>query len=194
MFRVVSSNPREQILQAAVQLFYGQGYNQTGINQLIEASGVAKRTFYHHFASKEQLGLAYLDGGAEHWFRTLTQAAAGRRSATGVARGIFQFLLGFAEDTQFRGCSILNLAAEFADAEAPLRARVREHKLAQRALVRELFAKHGVSPATADQISVLIDGAIAMSAALLETTPIRAAADAAEQLLISTQLHPSSLG
>jgi len=185
----VSSNPREQILKAAVQLFYSQGYNQTGINQLIEESGVAKRTFYHHFAAKEQLGLAYLDGGAEHWLRTLTQATAGRRSATGVARGIFQYLLGFAEETQFRGCSILNLAAEFADAEAPLRARVRQHKLSQRALVRELFAKYGVGTATADQICVLIDGAIALSAALLDTSAIRAAADAAEHLLISTKLE-----
>ena len=59
-----------QILETASRLFFRQGYTQTGINQLIDESGVAKRTFYRHFASKEALGMAYLDRGAFGRHRT----------------------------------------------------------------------------------------------------------------------------
>jgi AcrR family transcriptional regulator len=32
---------REQIIETATRLFYDQGYNLTGINQIIEEAGVA---------------------------------------------------------------------------------------------------------------------------------------------------------
>ncbi|MCE9597595.1 MAG: TetR/AcrR family transcriptional regulator [Spirochaetia bacterium] len=51
---------RERILRTAVKLFYRQGYN-TGINQIIEESGVAKASFYQWYPSKDDLARAYLD-------------------------------------------------------------------------------------------------------------------------------------
>ena len=47
-------------MSVAADLFYKQGYRATGINEVIEKSGVAKATFYNHFPSKDDLGLAYL--------------------------------------------------------------------------------------------------------------------------------------
>ena len=52
---------RRKILETASRLFYLQGYNATGINQIIEESGVAKATLYEHYRSKEDLLLAYLE-------------------------------------------------------------------------------------------------------------------------------------
>ena len=56
--RTLSS--RERIIATANELFYRQGYHQTGINQIIEESGVAKATFYSNFKSKEELCVEYL--------------------------------------------------------------------------------------------------------------------------------------
>lgn len=173
-------SPHEQILHTATRLFFTQGYAQTGINQLIDESGVAKRTFYHHFASKEALGVAYLDQAANNWLSSLEAAARGRRSAAGVVRALFDHVQAFAQETAYRGCGILNFASEFADAEHDVRTRVREHKQAQRALMRRLFEPFGLSASVCDQVLVLIDGAIAFAAAALELAPIRAAAEAAE--------------
>jgi len=178
--------PREHILATAVRLFFTQGYTQTGINQLIEASAVAKRTFYHHFASKQELGLAYLDFAAEQWLQGLRSSVQGRRSAAGVAHALFEHTERFACDTGFRGCGILNMAAEFADAEHALRDRVQQHKDAQRALLRELFGAVAVTPGRADAVHVLLEGAIAAAAAHRDVWPIRAAANAAEALLTAT--------
>ena len=46
---------RDEILQAAQVLFYTQGYESTSVQNIIEAVGIAKGTFYHYFDSKQAL-------------------------------------------------------------------------------------------------------------------------------------------
>jgi AcrR family transcriptional regulator len=171
-----------QILDTASRLFFTQGYAQTGINQLIDESGVAKRTFYRHFASKEALGVAYLDRGAEQWLAGLSAAAARRTAPLDRVRALFRFLEHFARQTGFRGCGMLNMAAEFADAGSEMRGRVSAHKASQRRLLRSLLAP-GVDAPTADAVHVLVEGAIAAAAAHLDSWPIRSALRAAEKLI-----------
>ncbi len=54
------SSPKERILSTSIRLFYNQGYNATGINQIILESSVAKASFYEAFSSKDELGKAVL--------------------------------------------------------------------------------------------------------------------------------------
>lgn len=46
---------REEILTAARELFLQQGYDATTVNDVIQAVGISKGAFYHHFASKEEV-------------------------------------------------------------------------------------------------------------------------------------------
>jgi AcrR family transcriptional regulator len=46
---------RNEILDAAQHLFYSKGYDETSIQEIIDAVGIAKGTFYHHFESKQEL-------------------------------------------------------------------------------------------------------------------------------------------
>lgn len=46
---------RREILDVAQQLFYQKGYEQTSIQDLLQAIGIAKGTFYHYFQSKQAL-------------------------------------------------------------------------------------------------------------------------------------------
>ena len=46
---------RERILSASTRLFYSQGVLNTGINQIIKESNVAKASFYQYFPSKDNL-------------------------------------------------------------------------------------------------------------------------------------------
>jgi TetR/AcrR family transcriptional repressor of nem operon len=54
---------RRALLDAALTLVRRQGWSATSIDQLCRAAGVTKGAFFHHFASKEQLGVA----AAERW-------------------------------------------------------------------------------------------------------------------------------
>lgn len=46
---------RSEILETAQQLFYQKGYDQTSVQDLLNAVGIAKGTFYHYFDSKQAL-------------------------------------------------------------------------------------------------------------------------------------------
>jgi AcrR family transcriptional regulator len=64
----VASGVRERILTVAYELFARRGVRDVGVNELISRSGVAKASFYRHFASKDELVLAFLPlAGPASW-------------------------------------------------------------------------------------------------------------------------------
>ena len=52
---------REQILQAAKELFMRKGYHNTSIYDLFEKAAITKGAFYHHWRTKEELALTILE-------------------------------------------------------------------------------------------------------------------------------------
>ncbi len=55
------NSPKERLILTAIDLFYRQGYDATTVNQIIDASGTHKASFYRYFQGKEDLGAIYLD-------------------------------------------------------------------------------------------------------------------------------------
>jgi TetR/AcrR family transcriptional regulator of autoinduction and epiphytic fitness len=55
MQRSWRSGSREAIVAAAEQLFLGRGFGAVSMDELAEAAGVARRTLYNQFASKEEI-------------------------------------------------------------------------------------------------------------------------------------------
>jgi TetR/AcrR family transcriptional repressor of nem operon len=60
---------KEKLLEAALQVIRAKGYTATRIEDICEAAGLTKGSFFHHFKSKEDLAVA----AAEHW-STVTAA------------------------------------------------------------------------------------------------------------------------
>jgi len=52
---------RKLIVEAANQLFYTKGYNQTAFSEVAKAVGIPKGNFYHYFKSKDDLLEAVID-------------------------------------------------------------------------------------------------------------------------------------
>src|SRR5689334_1631678 len=46
---------RQALINSAIELFTTQGYDVTTIEQISAAAGVAPRTFFHHFATKDDI-------------------------------------------------------------------------------------------------------------------------------------------
>lgn len=57
-----SRNTKGKIVSAAWKLFYQQGYDDTTIEEIVEASGTSRGSFYHYFEGKDALlsSLSYL--------------------------------------------------------------------------------------------------------------------------------------
>ncbi len=62
-FRPTPVSARDKLLEAAVKLIRAQGYAGTSVDALCAEAGVTKGAFFHHFASKEALGVA----AADYW-------------------------------------------------------------------------------------------------------------------------------
>jgi TetR/AcrR family transcriptional regulator, transcriptional repressor for nem operon len=60
-FRPASVTTRDRLLEAGVKLVREQGFAATSVEQLCKAAAVTKGGFFHHFASKEALGVALAD-------------------------------------------------------------------------------------------------------------------------------------
>ncbi len=189
---MLSDSPRDRIIATALKLFYSQGYLATGINQVIAEAGVAKATFYHHFRSKEELCVEYLQARHLVWMGWLRGSINQHRDPVARVLGLFDFLSQWMSDCRFRGCAFLNIASEVPESEHRIRHEVQTHKDSLRSFItrqlndlvaaRSQLQRLDVA-ATSDMLYVLMEGAIAASQNYNATWPIASARDAARHLL-----------
>ena len=160
-------SPRQRLLDAAAVLFYEQGIAATGIDSIIKRAGVAKQSLYNHFASKADLVAAYLDIRHQEWLDLyavrLAQASTPKDRVLAVFAA-YQDHAEFAYEHGFRGCGLLNAAAELSVGEAG-RDTVRRHKEEVEAIMRgHLQILFSGAPAYAEQLArhlaFLLEGAI----------------------------------
>lgn len=117
----LSGTPRERILTVAGDLFYRQGYRGTGINEVIQKSGVAKATFYNHFPTKDDLGLAYLRQAMQREVVHVENFIQAANRPLDRFLSVMRSLVPWLEETDFRGCPFINMASEIPDPENALR-------------------------------------------------------------------------
>jgi AcrR family transcriptional regulator len=186
------SAARLRVLDAAAELFYARGIRGVGLDTVIAASGVAKATLYAHFPTKEDLVLAYLDRADEAWQGKLHAAAdAAGRTPRAQLVGLFDALTEACARTGFRGCAFLNAAAESL-AGTPVHAATVAHKDAVRAWVTGLAAAAGAADPAAlgRELTLVLDGALA-AGALLVQPDIAEQAAAAARTLVAAACPPS---
>jgi AcrR family transcriptional regulator len=81
-----TADARERLLAAAYELFSQQGVRATGVDAIIDRSGVARQTIYRHFASKQDLVLAFLERREALWTKDWLQSEVKRRASSSGQR------------------------------------------------------------------------------------------------------------
>jgi AcrR family transcriptional regulator len=151
----------------------------------VKASGVARKSVYKHYPTKDALVAAALQARDERWMQWFI--AATTQAATPHARllSIFDALQEWFASDGFHGCAFLNAAGEIGDAEHPIRKVSRLHKERLLSHVLSLVQAAGLPEPeeTARQWLVLIDGAIAVALVTGDLSITRSAQRAAEALL-----------
>lgn len=179
-----NSGPKERLLETASKLFYEQGYNLTGINEILEKSGVAKASLYTHYGSKDELGLAYLKTSSERWLKELKEFADREHNPLQRLLACFDFLEAGMRKRHFRGCTFMNMMAEITDASKEMQAEIIAHKSRLRNLIKSLTKDAGAeNEAVGDMVYVLFEGAIAESKIFKNVWPVRTAKNSVQMLL-----------
>ncbi|VFU10299.1 TetR/AcrR family transcriptional regulator [Methylocella tundrae] len=116
---------REKIVDAAVERFHAQGFNGCSVQDITEAAGAPKGSFYNHFKTKELLALEALTR-----YRKESRTAMlfeGDKPPLQRLRAHFEFLAERLEGWNFeRGCMVGNFGAEMADAYPDMRRALAE--------------------------------------------------------------------
>lgn len=184
------ASARERLLGAAAELFYAHGIAATGINAITERAGVARMSLYNNFATKDDLVAAYLDARHAEWLSLYQRRAAGAEAPRDRVLAVFDAYLdhaAFAYPHGFRGCGLLNAAAELAT-YSPARDAVRRHKEEVEAILSRSLSEAGDEDPedTAIHLSLLLEGGMARAGlAGSERYLVRARAYA-ETLLVVT--------
>src|ERR1700723_956508 len=104
---------KAKIVQAAFELFHEAGYNGPSIQDIGNAAGLPKGTFYNHFKSKELLALEILEQYSDLIHSTLS--ADSKVSPLRRLREHFECIAGAYRSAKFeKGCMFGNLTAEMA--------------------------------------------------------------------------------
>ncbi|MFE5690770.1 TetR/AcrR family transcriptional regulator [Streptomyces sp. NPDC056512] len=159
---------RERLLEAAARRFYADGVAATGIDTITAEAGVAKMSLYNNFSSKADLVRAYLDARHEEWldlYRARLEQADGPREGVLAVFDAYGDHAAFAYEHGFRGCGLLNAAAELRAGDEG-RAVVRAHKEQVERLIADhleqlLPGRPDEARATAEHLSFLLEGAMA---------------------------------
>ena len=152
---------RDRILATAHDLFYRDGIRATGVDRIIAQSGVAKLTFYRHFAAKDDLVRAFLDYRHERWMAWFVDALGRHGAAPGG--GLVPLADAMAEwfsDPAFRGCAFINAVTEVGASVSGVTQVCARHKQDMTDVIAALLPAGSQRHARAQDAALAVDGAI----------------------------------
>ena len=145
---------RDEVLHRAMEVFWCQGYEATGMPDLVEAIGIGRQSLYNAFESKRSLFLEALKVYQAERARSLQKVLA---SAASPLRGIETLLTSIATASgvaRTRGCMSVNTAAEIGvkdDEVADILRRGAQQSKADLALAVGQAKAQGELPAELDE-------------------------------------------
>ncbi|WP_263144039.1 TetR/AcrR family transcriptional regulator [Pseudomonas sp. RIT-PI-AD] len=118
---------RDLILARGAQVMIRRGYHGTGVQEIVQAAGIPKGSFYHYFSSKEDFALQALDHLYAPRLRRYAQALADpghspRARILGYYRDLLAHFAG--RQPQAYHCFIGSLGFEMAESSPAIGSRV----------------------------------------------------------------------
>ncbi|HEV2271039.1 MAG TPA: TetR family transcriptional regulator [Steroidobacteraceae bacterium] len=177
---------RSRLLDSAAKLFQEQGYNATGMRDIMAATGISSGALHHHFPTKQALALAVIaDRVAPDVRETWIEPVRNSGSLSKSVAEIFADLIRSIERQGYvRGCPLNNLAVELSYASPEYREPLQaifgewETALAQRLSSTRAGARldRAQRSAAANFVIATYSGAMNLAKATQSASPLRSAA------------------
>jgi AcrR family transcriptional regulator len=181
---------RTRILDVASRLFYDQGYNSTGINQIIAEADIARASLYHHFPSKTDLLKAYIQESDDQWFVNLEAFLKPIADPREKLLGIFDFRMNRQQVSNFGGCQFVKVGAEISKEENELFEMVSHQKKRLQLYIKALLLQiepnqeHKLSTdMLTETLFLLMEGATVVASLYKDASALKNAKEIAEKLV-----------
>jgi AcrR family transcriptional regulator len=190
---MLAPNRRDHLVNTALRLFSSNGFRATGIDRVLRESGVAKKTLYNHFSSKDELIVAALHKRDEEFMakmRTAIARLAPKQDGDPRLARVLAFFDGLDEwfaSPGFNGCTFINASAEYPRKDCPIHRACEAHKRLVRDTLADLAADTGLADTDvlARQLALLADGAVVNAHTTGDREAAGTAKAAAQRLLES---------
>jgi AcrR family transcriptional regulator len=175
---------RQRLLAAADELFYEEGFNQVGIDRVIERAGVAKASLYDCFGSKEELIRCYLQQRHEARQALMRERLARYATPREKILAVFDAMAEAVAKPDFRGCAFARASAEIRPGSS-VKAMCDESRAWNLALFADLGKEAGAADPdrVAQQLRLLYDGAMVSAHVDKSNVAVAAARAMAEMVL-----------
>ena len=104
---------KNKLIECAAELFFKNGYNATGINDILKITKLPKGSFYFHFDSKKALAIEvnfYFEKKLEEW---ILETANDKNWEEFITNLVKDMIKG-AEEEKYFGCPLTTLGQELA--------------------------------------------------------------------------------
>jgi TetR/AcrR family transcriptional repressor of lmrAB and yxaGH operons len=174
----MTSTTRDKMLETTTRLLRTQGFNGTGLNQIIKESNTPKGSLYYHFpGGKEQLAAEAVQAAGQMMVTRMQHAFDHTQTPQQALAAIIKVSAEELEASDYQcGCPIATVALEVAGTESQVRDACQQAFVsAQEMLVRNLSAA-GFPPEHAQNLAELMvtiyEGALLLSRAHRSTLPL----------------------
>ena len=103
---------REEVLDAATELFWEKGYEGTSMNEMVEQTGLNKHSMYNEFGDKEGLFLDCLEHYSNESTKPLGNILTKKPLGLSNIEAFFNNRVEYATSRKFKGCLLLSSAIE----------------------------------------------------------------------------------
>jgi AcrR family transcriptional regulator len=155
--------PKERIDRSAYELFTRHGIAAVGVDTIVARSKVGKMTLYRHYASKDELALAFFDRRWETFSRGWQAAVEELRLPPRQALlAVFDVLDKWYRSRDYAGCPVVKAVLESRDHDRRVQAGALRYFSSVRSFLRKLAAQAGVRDpdAVALQWHILVWGSV----------------------------------
>lgn len=135
-------NVKEQIVTASLNLLHSKGFNATSVQDITEAAGVPKGSFYNHFASKEELGVEVLQRYSEQGGQIVALLGEASLPPLELLRAYFGQLVDSNVATDFSaGCMLGNFSTELSNQSPAIRRQAQQSFASLTAMLEQVIAQ-----------------------------------------------------
>lgn len=142
----MSNTTREQIVEAADQLFYQRGFDHTSFADIADAVQISRGNFYHHFKSKDEILDAVINVRLANTRSMLDRWEIEGKTPAGRIRSFINILIANRAKIKKYGCPVGTLCTELAKLGHPSQGEANELFTLFRAWLRRQFELLGRRP------------------------------------------------